>query len=74
MRKVRLPGWEKPVLNAVQWLRQQENIPDYESVEQRFCEYFGCEVEHEPTDSIHITRVYAVFTEKEATAFLLRWS
>ena len=73
MNKVRLPGWSQPVLNAVQWLREQENIPEWEDIEPRFCEYFDCEIEKVGTLG-RSERVYAVFDEPAAAVFLLRWS
>lgn len=68
MKKVKIPGWEKPAINAARWLRQHRNIPEYEVLEDAFAEYFNCRIIREPLE------VYAEFDEADATMFLLRWS
>ena len=76
MTTVRLPGWSEPVIRAAEWLRDHHGIPDYESIDQEFAEYFRCRVVKglpgwpEHTNS----PVYAEFDEAEAAMFLLRWS
>lgn len=79
MNRVRLPGWSGPVLKAAIWLRKHKNIPDYESVEQAFAEYFNCNIirirEADPDYlSKGIAYVYAEFDARDATMFILRWS
>lgn len=75
MNRVRLPGWEGPVLNATIWLRQHLGIPNYETLEPVFAKYFNCAVirEFDPTN-YNIFKVYAEFDEKAAAMFILRWS
>jgi hypothetical protein len=74
---VYIPGWGQPVINAVEWLRKYKNITDYETIEEQFTEYFNCEIYREmmdpPFERIP-ARVYAVFTERNAVEFLLKWS
>lgn len=76
LKLVYIPGWEGAVVNAVRWLRDHKNIPEYQTVDEEFAEYFGCKIVSEmmdpPYDNI-VGRVYAVFTERDAVAFLLRW-
>lgn len=77
MDKVRLPGWNGPVLNAARWLRGHLDIPEYEVIEDRFCKYFNCEIEQVMMDSPNQTfplYTYAVFKEQDAVMFVLRWS
>lgn len=77
MSKVRLPGWEGPVLNAALWLRDHYSIPEYEVIEDRFCQYFGCEIEitmMDPPYQEFPSKTYAVFDEKDALLFMLKWS
>lgn len=73
VNKVRLPGWRGPVLNAAIWLREHLGIPEYEAIDQPFCEYFGCTVEIEYIGP-GFPLQYAVFDGRAATAFILRWS
>lgn len=75
MNKVRLPGWEGPVLNAAVWLREHLDMPKYETLEPVFAEYFNCAVirDYDPNNH-NIYKVYAEFDEKAATLFILRWS
>ena len=76
MTRVRLSGWEEPVISAARWLREHKNIPEYEIIEDAFAEYFNCSIirvyDPEYTDSIY--QVYAEFDEEEAALFILRWS
>jgi hypothetical protein len=77
MTKVLLPSWEGSVLNAAMWLRKHYNIPEYEVIEDKFCEYFGCEIYTimmDPPYEKYPGKSYAVFDEKDATLFVLRWS
>lgn len=74
---VYLPGWEDPVFSACEWLREQLGIPYWESMEEPFAKYFGCEIYREMMDppyERYPSRVYAVFTERDAVEFLLRWT
>ena len=74
-RSVCLPADQGPVLNAAQWLRQHLNIPDYETMESQFEEYFNCKVVREPPHDLVYGRVYAVFdSEQYANWFILRWA
>jgi hypothetical protein len=75
-KKVKIPGWEKPAVNAARWLRQHKNIPEYEVLEDAFAEYFNCRIIREPLDGwdYACVEVYAEFDEDEATMFLLRWA
>ena len=74
-RLVCLPAHKGPVLNAAQWLRQHLDIPDYETVESQFEEYFRCRVVREPPHDLVYGRIFAVFEhEQDATMFILRWS
>ena len=74
-RLVCLPAHKGPVLNAAQWLRQHLDIPDYETVESQFEEYFRCRVVREPPHDLVYGRIFAVFDcEQDATMFVLRWS
>lgn len=74
-RLVCLPANTGPVLNAAQWLRQHLNIPEYETMESQFEEYFNCKVVREPPHDLVYGRVYAVFEHGEdVTMFILRWS
>ena len=75
MNRVRLPGWEGPVLNAAIWLRQHLDIPKYENIEPVFSKYFNCVVIQEFDPDNHFTfKVYVEFDEPAATMFILRWS
>lgn len=72
-----LPGWEGPVVNAARWLREYYEIPDYEMIEDKFCEHFKCEIHREmmePPYQESPAYSYAVFDEHDATMFILRWS
>jgi len=77
MNKVLLPGWEGPVLNAARWLRDYYGIPEYEIIEDRFCQHFECEIETilmDPPYQDFPSKTYAVFNEKDAALFILKWS
>jgi hypothetical protein len=77
MSKVKLPGWEGPVLNAASWLREHHNIPEYLSIEECFCQHFGCEIEKVMMDEPYqefTSETYVVFDEKAAALFMLKWS
>lgn len=74
---VYIPGWGDAVVNAVRWLRDHKNIPEYQTVDEEFAAYFGCKVVAEMMDppyDNYPARVYAVFTKQDAVAFLLRWA
>ena len=74
-RSVCLPADQGAVLNAAQWLRQHLDIPEYETMEKHFAEYFGCKVVREPPHDLVYGRIFAVFEhEQDATMFILRWS
>ena len=74
-RLVCLPADQGPVLNAAQWLRQHLDIPDYETMESQFEEYFNCKVVREPPHDLVYGRVYAVFdSEQDAAWFIMKWS
>ena len=75
MNRVRLPGWEGPVLNAAVWLREHLDMPKYETLEPAFAEYFNCQIvrEDDPVHQ-HIFKVYAEFDESAATLFILQWT
>lgn len=74
-RLVCLPAYKGPVLNAAQWLRQHLNIPEYETMERQFEEYFRCRVVREPPHDLVYGKIFAVFDcEKDANWFILRWS
>ena len=74
-RLVCLPAHKGPVLNAAQWLRQHLDIPDYETMESQFEEYFNCKVVRIPPHDLVYGRIFAVFDcEQDATMFVLRWS
>lgn len=75
MNRVRLPGWEGPVLNAAVWLRQHLDMPKYETLEPAFSKYFNCVViqEFDP-DNRNIFKVYVEFDEPAATLFILQWT
>lgn len=74
MTTVRLTAQEGPVLNAAEWLRQHLAIPDYNSADTEFEQYFGCRVVRAPPDDFVFGEVYAEFDEQTAALFLLRWS
>ena len=64
-----------PVLNAAVWLREHLDIPDYETMESQFEEYFNCKVVREPPHDLVYGRVYAVFdSEQDAAWFIMKWS
>ena len=72
---VRLSADRGPVYNAAQWLRQHLDIPDYETMESQFEEYFNCKVVREPPHDLVYGRVYAVFdSEQDAAWFIMKWS
>ena len=74
-RSVCLPAYRGTVLNAAQWLRQHLDIPDYETMESQFEEYFNCKVVREPPHDLVYGRVYAVFdSEQDAAWFIMKWS
>lgn len=69
-----LPGWTGPVLNAATWLREQKSIPSYQSIEDEFKDYFRCDIYTEYPKDGPVHRTYAVFEEKDAILFILKWS
>lgn len=74
-RLVCLSAHEGPVMNAAVWLRQHLDIPEYETMEKHFEEYFGCRVVREPPHDLVYGKIFAVFDcEKDANWFILRWS
>ena len=74
-RLVCLPADQVPVQNAAQWLRQHLNIPDYETMEPQFEEYFNCKVVRDPPHDLVYGKIYAVFdSEQDAAWFIMKWS
>ena len=74
-RSVCLPADQGPVLNAAQWLRQHLDIPDYETMDPQFEEYFNCKVVREPPHDLVHGKIYAVFdSEQDAAWFIMKWS
>ncbi len=70
-----LPADRGPVLNAAVWLREHLDIPDYETMESQYEEYFNCKVVREPPHDLVYGRVYAVFdSEQDAAWFIMKWS
>jgi len=70
-----LPVDRGPVLKAATWLRQHLDIPDYETMESEFEEYFRCRVVREPAHDFVYGRIYAVFdSEQDASWFIMKWS
>ena len=70
-----LPADRGPVLNAAQWLRQHLDIPDYETMEPQFEEYFNCKVVRIPPHDLVYGQIFAVFdSEQDASWFILKWS
>lgn len=64
-----------PVYNAATWLREHLDIPDYETMESQFEEYFNCKVVREPPHDLVHGRIYAVFdSEQDTSWFILKWS
>lgn len=76
MNTVRLPGWSDPVTRAAKWLRDHLSIPDYESLDREFSEYFRCRlVKNDQWNGYDDCAIFVEFdSEPEATVFLLRWS
>ena len=73
-RSVCLPADQGAVLNAAQWLRQHLDIPDYETMDSQFEEYFNCKVVRIPPHDLVYGQIFAVFdSEKDAMLFILRW-
>jgi len=74
-RLVCLPAHKGPVLNAAIWLRQHLDIPEYETMERQFEEYFRCRVVREPPHDLVYGKIFAVFDcDRDANWFILRWS
>ena len=72
---VRLSADRGPVYKAAVWLRKHLDIPDYETMELQFEEYFACKVVREPPHDLVYGRVYAVFdSEQDAAWFIMKWS
>lgn len=75
MKTVRLPGWSDPAIRAADWLRDHLDIPNYESLESEFAEYFHCRVvKNDEWNCVDDCAVFLEFDEAEAAMFLLRWS
>ena len=74
MKTVRLTAQEGSVLNAAVWLREHLAVPDYDSVDTEFEQYFGCRVVREPPDDRVYGKIYVEFDEQSAALFVLRWS
>jgi hypothetical protein len=74
-RLVCLPADWGPVQKAAVWLREHLDIPDYETIESQFEEYFNCKVIRDPPHDVVYGKIYAVFEcEQDANWFILRWS
>lgn len=73
---VYLPSDDAAVINAAMWLRKHIDKPLYESIDEEFKKYFGCDIVREPEDPVSdkTYKLYAVFEEKDAALFILRWS
>lgn len=70
-----LPADRGAVLNAAVWLRRHLDIPEYETMERQFEEYFNCKVVREPPHDLVYGKIFAVFDcERDANWFILRWS
>ena len=64
-----------PVYKAAVWLRKHLDIPDYETMESQFEEYFNCKVVREPPHDLVHGRICAVFdSEQDAAWFIMKWS
>lgn len=75
MNTVRLPGWSNPVHRAADWLRDHHNIPDYQSLEKEFAEYFNCRIiRNDEWNQVDNRAVFVEFDEAGAAMFLLRWA
>ena len=74
-RSVCLPANRGAVLNAAVWLRKHLDIPDYETMDSQFEEYFNCKVVRIPPHDLVYGQIFAVFdSEKDASWFILKWS
>ena len=73
---VRLPGWSDSVIRAAEWLRKHQNIPDYETLEREFAEYFRCRVvTNDGWNRVDHCAVFVEFdSESAVTMFVLKWS
>ncbi len=73
-RLVCLSADRGPVYKAAVWLRKHLDIPDYETMDSQFEEYFNCKVVRIPPHDLVYGQIFAVFdSEKDAMLFILRW-
>ena len=64
------------VTNAHIWLREKYNVPEYETIVERFCEEFNCDVEWTDYYNPHyVNEGFIEFSSKnDELNFILRWA
>jgi hypothetical protein len=70
-----LPGNHLALENAAIWLREHFNVPENETIFERFEENFNCRIDVDDRRDYWMQPNFVVFENtKELTAFLLKWA
>lgn len=70
-----LPGQHRALENAAIWIREHFNIPEDETIFEKFEENFNCQIEVDDRNDYWMQPNKVVFkNNKDLIAFLLKWS